>query len=77
VRCDLDKPGPAPDEILVRVEACGVCRWCRDGRKNLCPDSGYTVGDADGGFAGYTTVPEAYAHPLPPSAAGSRVATPG
>ena len=123
LRCDLDKPWPAPDEVLVRVEACGVCRtdlhvvdrelpvhrrrvvpghqvvgtvevpgpavrtlapgdrvgiawlrrtcgvcrWCREGRENLCPDSEYTGWDADGGFAEYTTVPEAYTYPLPPT----------
>ncbi|MEP6799122.1 MAG: zinc-binding alcohol dehydrogenase family protein [Lapillicoccus sp.] len=44
---------------------CGVCVWCRSGRENLCPDSEYTGWDADGGFAEYTTVPEAFAYPLP------------
>jgi propanol-preferring alcohol dehydrogenase len=44
---------------------CGVCPWCRSGRENLCPDSEYTGWDADGGFAEYTTVPEAFAYPLP------------
>jgi propanol-preferring alcohol dehydrogenase len=118
--CDLEKPWPGSDEVLVRVEACGVCRtdlhvvdgdlpvhrpdvvpghqvvgtvevagpavcglspgdrvgiawlrrtcgacrWCREGRENLCPVSEYTGWDADGGFAEYTTVPEAYAYLL-------------
>lgn len=44
---------------------CGVCSWCRGGRENLCPDSEYTGWDADGGFAEYTTVPEAFAYLLP------------
>ena len=44
---------------------CGVCAWCRSGRENLCPDSEYTGWDADGGFAEYTTVPEAFSYPLP------------
>lgn len=44
---------------------CGVCRWCRTGRENLCPASEYTGWDADGGFAEYTTVAEAFAYPLP------------
>jgi propanol-preferring alcohol dehydrogenase len=120
VLCDVEKPWPGPDEVLVRVEACGVCRtdlhvvdgdlpvhrphvvpghqvvgtvevagpavrglvrgdrvgvawlrrtcgacrWCREGRENLCPGSEYTGWDADGGFAEYTTVPEAYAYRL-------------
>ncbi|MBW4042610.1 MAG: zinc-dependent alcohol dehydrogenase family protein [Acidobacteria bacterium] len=45
---------------------CGVCSWCRSGRENLCPDSQYTGWDADGGYAEFATVPEAFAFPLPP-----------
>lgn len=48
---------------------CGACRWCREGRENLCPSVEYTGWDADGGFADYTTVPEAFAYPLPLDAA--------
>ncbi|WP_307841802.1 zinc-dependent alcohol dehydrogenase family protein [Salinibacterium sp. SWN167] len=44
---------------------CGVCEWCRSGRENLCPHSEYTGWDADGGFAEYVTVPEAFAYLLP------------
>lgn len=44
---------------------CGACRWCREGRENLCPASRYTGWDVDGGFAEYLTVPEAFAYPLP------------
>lgn len=118
---DRDEPKPAPDEVMVRVRACGVCRtdlhlaehdlsphrpgtipgheivgevvaqgasarrfqigdrigiaWlrrtcgscpaCRCGRENLCRESQYTGWDADGGFAEYATVPEAFAYPLP------------
>ncbi|WP_306575656.1 zinc-dependent alcohol dehydrogenase family protein [Isoptericola croceus] len=120
IRSDVAVPDPAPDEVLVRVEAsgvcrtdlhvvdqelavhrphvvpghqvvgtveaagtdvrelhrgdrvgvawlrrtCGACRWCREGRENLCPASQYTGWDADGGFAPFTTVPEAFAYPL-------------
>ena len=44
---------------------CGVCRYCRRGAENLCPDSRYTGWDADGGYAEYTTVPAAFAYRLP------------
>ncbi len=44
---------------------CGSCRMCRTGRENLCPRSEYTGWDADGGFAEYATVPEAFAYRLP------------
>jgi propanol-preferring alcohol dehydrogenase len=44
---------------------CGRCRWCRNGRENLCPDAAFTGWDADGGYAEFATVPEAYAYRLP------------
>ena len=115
------RPEPAPDEVLVRVSACGVCRtdlhlsdleleprspgrvpghevvgevvglgsaagrlalgdrvgiawlrrtcgacrYCRSGRENLCEQAEFTGWDADGGFAEYAVVPEAYAYRLP------------
>ena len=44
---------------------CGRCGFCRTGRENLCPGSRYTGWDADGGYAEFTTVPEAFAYRLP------------
>jgi propanol-preferring alcohol dehydrogenase len=44
---------------------CGRCRWCRTGRENLCPAAAFTGWDADGGYAEYAVVPEAYAYRLP------------
>jgi propanol-preferring alcohol dehydrogenase len=44
---------------------CGRCRWCRSGRENLCPDATFTGWDADGGYAEYAVVPEAFAYRLP------------
>jgi propanol-preferring alcohol dehydrogenase len=44
---------------------CGECRYCLRGAENLCPNSRYTGWDADGGYAEYTVVPEAYAYRLP------------
>jgi len=46
-------------------ETCGVCRYCRSGRENLCPESRYTGWDADGGYAELTTVREDFAYSLP------------
>src|SRR2546423_11065194 len=43
----------------------GVCRYCARGAENLCPRSEYTGWDADGGYAGYLTVPAGYAYRLP------------
>lgn len=44
---------------------CGVCRFCRSGRENLCEQSRYTGWDADGGYAEFAVVPEAFAYRLP------------
>ncbi|MEW1749913.1 zinc-dependent alcohol dehydrogenase family protein [Streptomyces angustmyceticus] len=44
---------------------CGVCRYCRAGHENLCPESRYTGWDADGGFTETALVPADYAYPLP------------
>lgn len=53
---------------------CGVCRWCRTGRENLCPRSTYTGWDFDGGYAEYMTAPEAFVYRLPPLADAIRTA---
>jgi propanol-preferring alcohol dehydrogenase len=44
---------------------CGRCRPCRTGRENLCRASAYTGWDADGAFAEYAVVPEAFAYEIP------------
>ena len=44
---------------------CGRCRWCRRGAENLCVAPGFTGWDADGGYAEYAVVDEAYAYRLP------------
>jgi len=44
---------------------CGTCAACLRGHENLCRSSEYTGWSADGGFAEYAVVPEAYAYELP------------
>ena len=44
---------------------CGRCRWCRRGEENLCLEPRFTGWDADGGYAEYAVVDEAYAYRLP------------
>ncbi|MGI5241026.1 zinc-binding alcohol dehydrogenase family protein [Dactylosporangium sp. CA-139066] len=44
---------------------CGVCRYCRRGDENLCPDSRYTGWDADGGYAQWCVAPAGYVYRLP------------
>jgi propanol-preferring alcohol dehydrogenase len=64
-------PGVTGHEVGDRVgvawlrETDGVCRFCRSGRENLCPNSRYTGWDADGGYTGYTTVRADFAYALP------------
>jgi propanol-preferring alcohol dehydrogenase len=45
--------------------ACGLCTDCREGRENLCPSFLATGRDANGGYAEWMCVPEAFAHRLP------------
>jgi propanol-preferring alcohol dehydrogenase len=45
--------------------ACGHCRFCRSGRENLCAEFQATGRDADGGYAEYMTVSEAFAYAIP------------
>ncbi len=45
--------------------ACGECAFCRSGQENLCPDFRATGRDADGGYAEFMTVGEAFAYPVP------------
>jgi propanol-preferring alcohol dehydrogenase len=44
---------------------CGTCIFCRRGQENLCESSRYTGYHADGGYAEYAVVPEAYAYRIP------------
>lgn len=45
--------------------ACGKCKFCLEGRENLCTDFMATGRDADGGYAEYVAVSEDFAYPLP------------
>jgi propanol-preferring alcohol dehydrogenase len=44
---------------------CGVCRFCRSGRENLCLAPRFTGYHADGGYAEFAVVPEEFAYELP------------
>ena len=74
--------GPGADRFSVgeRVgvawlrSTCGRCRWCRSGRENLCRSSRYTGWDADGGYASFAVVDEAFAYRLPETWEAERAA---
>jgi propanol-preferring alcohol dehydrogenase len=69
----VDRCGPLADRFRLgdRVgiawlrSTCGVCRFCRRGRENLCVDPRFTGWDADGGYAELAVVDESYAYALP------------
>ena len=69
----VDKAGPGCRLLAVgqRVgvawlrHTCGACVFCRRGLENLCEASRFTGYHADGGYAEYAVVPEAFAYPLP------------
>jgi propanol-preferring alcohol dehydrogenase len=47
------------------AHTCGICRFCRAGRENLCIDPRFTGWDQDGGYAPYVLVDERYAYAIP------------
>lgn len=67
------KPGDRVGIAWLR-HTCGVCRYCRRGNENLCPESRYTGWDANGGYAEFATVPVAFAHHLPNGYSDSELA---
>ncbi len=47
------------------AHTCGACRFCLDGRENLCVRPLFTGWDLDGGYAEYVVVDERYAYQIP------------
>ena len=45
--------------------ACGKCKFCIEGRENLCAEFMATGRDANGGYAEYTVVSEDFAYRIP------------
>jgi propanol-preferring alcohol dehydrogenase len=46
--------------------ADGTCRYCREGRENLCEHARFTGYDVDGGYAESTVAAEDFCFPIPP-----------
>ena len=44
---------------------CGICAWCRAGRRNLCPERRSIGSAVDGGFAPRVEVPAGNLHRVP------------
>ena len=47
------------------AHTCGVCRFCRSARENLCLDPRFTGWDRDGGYAEYVVADADYVYTLP------------
>ena len=62
--CTRFRPG---DRVGVPwlAHTCGICRYCRAQRENLCLSPTFTGWDVDGGYAEYVVVDERYGYPLP------------
>lgn len=44
--------------------SCGTCRYCREGRENLCRAARYTGYQLDGGYADYVVADHRYCFPI-------------
>jgi len=69
----VDRLGPGCSRLQVGdrigvpwlAHTCGICRFCRSERENLCTAPLFTGWDLDGGYAEYAVVNESYAYRLP------------
>lgn len=46
---------------------CGVCKFCRSNRENLCPKARFTGYTIDGGYAEFAVAESRYCFPIPES----------
>lgn len=53
---------------------CGECRYCRNGRENLCDNARFTGYTLDGGYAEYTVADQRYCFPIPDGYADAHAA---
>lgn len=45
--------------------ACGKCKYCLEGKENLCENALFTGYHVDGGYAQYAVVSQDFAYPIP------------
>jgi propanol-preferring alcohol dehydrogenase len=53
---------------------CGHCRYCKEGKENLCEEGRFTGWDFNGGYAEYMIAKEEFIHPLPSTISDEHVA---
>jgi alcohol dehydrogenase, propanol-preferring len=68
------RPGDRVGVAWLR-HTCGTCTYCAAGQENLCEAARFTGYHADGGYAEYAVVPEAFAYAIP-AVFGDAEATP-
>lgn len=62
----VERPGPGARVGVPWLGwTCGECRYCTDGRENLCGRARFTGYQIDGGFAEYAVADARYAFPIP------------
>jgi D-arabinose 1-dehydrogenase-like Zn-dependent alcohol dehydrogenase len=61
---ELPRPEPGPGQLLVKARACGVCRYCRASRENLCEAARFTGQTLDGGYGEDLLADQRYCFPL-------------
>ena len=44
---------------------CGICKYCTEGRENLCENVLFTGYHVNGGYAQYTVISQDFAYPIP------------
>lgn len=62
--CGRLRPGQRVGVAWLR-HTCGRCDFCRTEHENLCESQRFTGYHADGGYAEYAVVPEAFAYAIP------------
>lgn len=73
-QCTCLHPGQRVGIAWLR-HTCGQCRFCANGRENLCEEQRFTGYHADGGYAQYALVDERFAYEMPPQFADVQAAT--
>ena len=56
---------PGASVLMGNIISCGVCRYCREGRDNICLNWSMLGNHIDGAYAEYIKVPARNAYPLP------------
>jgi len=47
------------------LSSCGHCKYCLNGREQICPNGVFTGENTDGGYAEFIVAPEDFTFPLP------------